>query len=412
MARKSKAEGADDLAPSTKKIKVTTEDVVMDDEEDEGPWDGIRVIGADQDVLCRTDGCQAKATATWASQKTGDSWDMCDACQLKDFGEIHQDNAAAAADDKTATDSNTNSDAPVNDGAASKVLQDDATPLVMSPDAAAAVDGSQGPMDGEGSVLLEDAKKSLPVVSEDSSNAASSPSAVSESGETPGPTEPVVAPQVVVTQTQDDAAMSDVNEPVAGSEDEGKYDLKKLIPMEDLLKNDNICCSQDACGGLPAFGLYVNSADATDRWYYCLDCQENDFDGWPPLEELPVKYIDAEHLRVMARKCSKRSNPPMPVFPTSPSSSSVSPMPDKTPATTTAHFVTPPPPKENTTKSKANKAKALEVHKKWLEAAQALGGKDVRIVVSKPAAKKLIFDFLYDAFQPMNITQIYKVSHA
>jgi hypothetical protein len=55
------------------------------------------------------------------------------------------------------------------------------------------------------------------------------------------------------------------------------------------------------------------------------------------------------------------------------------------------------------------KAKAIELHKKWLEAAQAMGGNDARIVVSKPAAKKLIFDFLYDSFQPMNITQIFKV---
>jgi hypothetical protein len=31
-------------------------------------------------------------------------------------------------------------------------------------------------------------------------------------------------------------------------------------------------------------------------------------------------------------------------------------------------------------------------------------------VVSKPAAKKLIFDMLHDAFRPMNITEVYQVS--
>ena len=49
---------------------------------------------------------------------------------------------------------------------------------------------------------------------------------------------------------------------------------------------------------------------------------------------------------------------------------------------------------------------ALAVHKKWQDAAKALGGE--RIVVSKPAAKKLILDLLKDSFKPMNITDIFK----
>jgi hypothetical protein len=35
------------------------------------------------------------------------------------------------------------------------------------------------------------------------------------------------------------------------------------------------------------------------------------------------------------------------------------------------------------------------------------GGK---IEVSKPKAKKIIFDMLHDKFRPMNITEIYQVS--
>ena len=50
-------------------------------------------------------------------------------------------------------------------------------------------------------------------------------------------------------------------------------------------------------------------------------------------------------------------------------------------------------------------ASALAMHRKWQEAA---GGKDARIVVSKAAAKKLIYDLLYDTFGVMNITDIYK----
>jgi len=61
--------------------------------------------------------------------------------------------------------------------------------------------------------------------------------------------------------------------------------------------------------------------------------------------------------------------------------------------------VTPVPPKKPSNQ-------ALAVHKKWQDVAKTLGGE--RIVVSKPAAKKLIFDLLKDSFRPMNITDIFK----
>jgi hypothetical protein len=51
----------------------------------------------------------------------------------------------------------------------------------------------------------------------------------------------------------------------------------------------------------------------------------------------------------------------------------------------------------------------LETHRKWQEMAESMGGVGARIVVSKPEAKKLIYDELYDSFRPMNITDIYKV---
>ena len=51
----------------------------------------------------------------------------------------------------------------------------------------------------------------------------------------------------------------------------------------------------------------------------------------------------------------------------------------------------------------------LEIHRKWQAAAEAAGGQSARIVIHKVVAKKLIFDFLFDAFCPMNITEIHKV---
>ena len=76
--------------------------------------------------------------------------------------------------------------------------------------------------------------------------------------------------------------------------------------------------------------------------------------------------------------------------------------------------VTPVPLKDNNNKGGPPKKKeaskeALAIHRKWQAEAVKLGGPDAKIVVSKGAAKKLIFDMLHDAFRPMNITEIYQV---
>jgi len=89
------------------------------------------------------------------------------------------------------------------------------------------------------------------------------------------------------------------------------------------------------------------------------------------------------------------------------------------PNSLTAITKVPPAVKNNASKSSAfisplptNKpsAAALAMHKKWQEAAESMNGgsKDVRIVLSKPNAKKLIYDLLREGFAPMNITDIFK----
>jgi hypothetical protein len=139
--------------------------------------------------------------------------------------------------------------------------------------------------------------------------------------------------------------------------------------------------------------------------------------------------MEAKHLKAIATKCSKQKRPTIPSFP------SISSSPSAKKNHANANFVTPPP---NSLAAKATQARegnsknddgsaeitplasasrnpkkpsagALAMHKKWQEAAEAIGGKDARIVVSKPVAKKLVFDLLFDAFRPMNITDIYKV---
>jgi hypothetical protein len=170
--------------------------------------------------------------------------------------------------------------------------------------------------------------------------------------------------------------------------------------------------------------------------------KENDFDGWPDPDELPSKYMTQEHKDTLIAKCSKYNDCNFPVF------SEKSPSKDVTtalPSILSATAITPlsnaafsiekqrehPDPARSTVTpnqsemsvearnlaskktmlgaAKPNKAQ-LEIHRKWQAAAEELGGTGARIVLHKPLAKKMIFDFLFDAFRPMNITDIHKVS--
>lgn len=54
-------------------------------------------------------------------------------------------------------------------------------------------------------------------------------------------------------------------------------------------------------------------------------------------------------------------------------------------------------------KPKVISKSAIEAHRKWQAEAEKLGGPDARVVVSKPDAKKLIFNKLHNEFAPMNI---------
>lgn len=52
--------------------------------------------------------------------------------------------------------------------------------------------------------------------------------------------------------------------------------------------------------------------------------------------------------------------------------------------------------------SAAQTQKSIEMRNKWQAEAERMGGRGARIVVSKPEAKKVIFDMLHDSFAPMN----------
>ena len=195
-------------------------------------------------------------------------------------------------------------------------------------------------------------------------------------------------------------------------------DLKKILSLSSLSKEATIKCGHPECLNT-ACCIWVSNLEPNTKWYSCIDCQEMDFEGWPENEDLPIKFWEGrEHARIIAKKCSQQKDPVMPNIPLLPSAES------PTQKGNTVSFLTPPPnrgtasfarksktitpsPPENGTKKLSSSAIAM--HKKWQEAAEGMGGKDARIVVAMPAAKKLIFDLLYEAFTPMNITQVFKV---
>ena len=245
--------------------------------------------------------------------------------------------------------------------------------------------------------------------------------------------------------TGDDEANDDDGDDDDDEEEEEAWDLKHVHTIVEI-KSEQLKCMTKNCP-LVACGTYVSSLDETNIWYSCMDCQDQDFGGWPTdLKEIPIKFMTEEHREAISELCTGRYSPQMPNLPTSDPSKVTSPEAKKTSAelinnqttvnsstVSTAVEVTPPPgincrvinhtPTGGTStklamdgNAKSKKVtpmpskpsnQALAVHKKWQDAAKALGGE--RIVVSKPAAKKLICDILKDSFKPMNITDIFKV---
>ena len=184
----------------------------------------------------------------------------------------------------------------------------------------------------------------------------------------------------------------------ASSDAEEHWDLKKVMTYEDLSMGGAIKCGSEPCT-LAAAVVYCSTL-SLQKWYTCLDCQLKDFGGWPEkLKDIPISTMTTEHEKIMAQKCSKLSSPAFPKF-------YESRLPENNSSDEAC-------PSSNSTQQMALGAKgkpsaqAMAIHRKWQAAAEAMGGSDARIVVDKKVAKRLIIDLLYEAFRPMNITQIH-----
>eukprot|EP00984_Skeletonema_dohrnii_P012621 scaffold5138_cov148-Skeletonema_dohrnii-CCMP3373.AAC.4 len=103
----------------------------------------------------------------------------------------------------------------------------------------------------------------------------------------------------------------DGDEAVEGEE---KWGLIEVIAVKDLKKKKPERCLGEDCT-LAACTVWAPIADSDGkRWFGCIDCMEDYFGGWPSSDVMPVKDLAEEHRALIAKKCSKHVNPPMPLL--------------------------------------------------------------------------------------------------
>ena len=338
----SNSEGSpnNDNHPKSSEPKKSNPD---DASEDGGVWDILRVIPtAEEKTVCRYEHCSEQAVAIWATDKNPqDNWPLCEKCQLQDFGGWPEGVEPIERSKAIAEIAEKNDIVPANNE--KHVASTTATPSHTEPPK----DGSETPLRTNNEAIV--------------------------------------------------ASQQENNDP--NSTEEEKYELVRIVPLEKLVSSP-IKCSDEACN-LPACSVWTSAGDPK-KWYYCIDCQEKDFGGWPPSHELPCEYLAPEHLRAIAMNCSKKRKPSMPKF----ESKCLTPKTSRTP-NGSASIPAVVSVETNRAVSKVSRA-AVARHEKWQADAKKMGVN--RIIVKKHKAKRVIYDAVYDAFRPMNVDEIYMVS--
>ena len=355
----------------------------------EDKWECKGPVPAGETVLCHMDGCDKPAVRIWVGTVTKTEWPYCLSCETKDFGEhVEEEWPATMA------------------ATAAKNDDDDVVSPVMKTD----VDDT--------TTTKQDDKEAIVLATPSTKN----------------PDKAVFLtpkPGVEVKDPQDQAD--------GGVEEDDTFELVDFVSFEKMKTIERLCsiCADPAMGGSSAkqhlaCTIWQGSDPKSKKWYYCIDCQEDDFAGFPTKEELirrnALKNLDPatiqEHISFMKQKCSRMRNPAVPDLGSYLSSSvSVggagrSPLPK-----TNTNFVTPSPKtlasaKCLTQASGAAKGKGrstniskknLENLQQWQKEAVAAGGEAANLITNIVEAKNKIFHTLFDVFAPMNITGIFNV---
>ena len=304
--------------------------------ETEGVWDLVRVIPAtEKKVKCRHDDCSNRAVAVWATDKhPEDEWPLCEEHQLEEFGGwpegVEPVEASSDIVDVEMRSIAAKDEHPISESAETISTSSVATEIIATPPT----------------------KNRMNLSNE-------------ENG-------------LVVGSTTNEVDVIDGERDPNPSEE--KFDLSGIVPLKKLLSNP-IKCSDEACL-LPACSIWTSTSDPK-KWYYCIDCQERDFGGWPPSNELPRDLLHPEYLRAIASKCSRKKKPKLPIV--------------------ISNCVTPPP-NHSVSRTTGSLGKKLE---QWTAEAKKSGADG--IIVKTNEAKKVVHEALYDAFCPMNVNDTYMV---
>lgn len=214
--------------------------------------------------------------------------------------------------------------------------------------------------------------------------------------------------------------------------EEIQWVMCKVFTETQLKKGTPMCVANqdEPCPNMAAV-VYANAGDPKDKYNYCLDCQDADFEGWPETgDEIPIDSISEEHFQLMKEKCSSEPNPSMPLLLTSTSCGIfttgskkkggplVTPPPNQLPGSSSTNKIVVHMAKEakksGNSGGKDNKqppSKAAQAaFNRWRETADKLGGKGEKLLI-KPneEAKQKIFDVLKDTFRPHTMTEIHNV---
>ena len=107
----------------------------------------------------------------------------------------------------------------------------------------------------------------------------------------------------VSSNEQQDVSLN--NSEDGDDEEEELWELKEILTPTDLRTKNPKPCHSDHCS-LLACCAWVSNLEPESYWYTCLDCQEADFGGFPPKEELPVGiYLSGENREVILEKCTE-----------------------------------------------------------------------------------------------------------
>ncbi|CAB9513363.1 expressed unknown protein [Seminavis robusta] len=392
--------------------------------QDEELWDLVRTISGSEsdDLQCSTDGCTSKVVIVCASKSEPEKHrNACKECQEEHFGGWPE-GVELPVDPQEEDAKETKSDGTIEDDFQKAVkIEDEATsPTKTESETTETPSTSPSSVD---KTLTDDidggATDTANVIVEES-------------------TEQEQANESREGDQSDEAKASadSDNEIDEEEEDDSDYNLVAIL-SEEKVKSDGVLCK--ICSEIPACVLYEGT-DTKKRWYYCLNCQDEDFEGWPDkLEDFPNSQLPTSQHEGNLRKfcCAPGSSPSLIDRSIAPSGTVLSPKPDAshkngggsvcndsnlTPVPRSqasssskkkSSAITPSPtpydiPRKADQKKKSAGAseKTLKAHAQWLEKAKELGGSE--LVLGKAEAKKLIYDLLYDEMRPMEVDDIYK----